>query len=294
VTRRTERRTHLFRPDARIKILFLYLLAVCAEACGILVHVAVLMATHEHLVVSDPRGELPVFLHRFHRLVALGTKVLRKWEGAVWDKQATSVVSLLTPQAIIEKMAYAIVNPVDAGLVPTAADWPGVTTRIDELGQAVWIIPRPEWFFDQKNPMWPQRVVLHLSWPPALLAEYGAERLRELVATEVERLEAEAHARAKAEGRPIGAMSPAQLAKASPFRQAKTPEPPRRPNPTFAVGRGRREERIAAALGVRAFRGEYRAAMDRWRAGDHEAMFPLGTWLMRRLHGARVPLPAAA
>ena len=117
VTRRTLRRHHLFRPDPAIRQLYLYTLAVCARQCGVLVHAVTLMSTHEHLVVTDPEGQLPDFLHRLHRLVALGTKKLRKWEGSTWDHQRPSVVRLLTDQAIIEKLAYLMANPVKAGLV---------------------------------------------------------------------------------------------------------------------------------------------------------------------------------
>jgi len=88
VMRRTLRRHHLFRPDPAIAQLFLYTLAVCVKEFGVELHALVLMSTHEHLVVTDTNQRLPDFLRRLHRLVALGTKVLRKREGAVWDKEA--------------------------------------------------------------------------------------------------------------------------------------------------------------------------------------------------------------
>jgi hypothetical protein len=47
-------------------------------------HAVTLMSTHEHLVVTDTKGNLPDFLRRLHRLVALGTKVLRKWRTLRW------------------------------------------------------------------------------------------------------------------------------------------------------------------------------------------------------------------
>jgi len=62
------------------------------------------------------------FLRRLHRLVSLGTKVLRKWEGPTWAPEEASLVRLLTEQAIIEKLAYVMANPVKAGLVRHARD----------------------------------------------------------------------------------------------------------------------------------------------------------------------------
>src|SRR4029078_9093840 len=95
ITRRTLRRHLLFRPDAAITQLVVYILAVSARRYGMQVHALCAMSTHLHLVVTDVEGVLPRFLQFFHRLVALGTKVLRKWEGPVWDHEATSVVGLL-------------------------------------------------------------------------------------------------------------------------------------------------------------------------------------------------------
>src|SRR5690349_9125794 len=105
ITRRTLRRTHLFRPDPELNQLYLYFLAVLANRYGIRIHAVVLMSTHEHIVATDTRGCLPTFLRELHRLVALAVKVLRKWEGAVWDHERPSVVELRTPEAIIEKLA---------------------------------------------------------------------------------------------------------------------------------------------------------------------------------------------
>ena len=75
------------------------------------------MSTHVHLVVTDPLGRQPDFLAVFRRLVALATKVLRKWEGTLWDSEQVSVVRLETREAVIDKIGHAVANPVAAGLV---------------------------------------------------------------------------------------------------------------------------------------------------------------------------------
>jgi REP element-mobilizing transposase RayT len=105
VCRRRRRRHHLFRPDPAIRQLYLYVLGVCANQFGILVHAVTLMSTHEHLVITDPKRCYPDFLRDLHRLVSLGAKVLRKWEGPVWDHEKSSVVRLLTKQAMVEKLS---------------------------------------------------------------------------------------------------------------------------------------------------------------------------------------------
>ena len=293
VTRRTIRRHHLFAPnDPRMQQLFLYALAVAADRYDVLVHLAVLMSDHEHLTLTDVLGRLPEFLQFFHRIVALSTKALRKWEGPVWDHEKPSVVELLTPQAVVEKIAYGIANPAAAGLVRRGEEWPGVMTRVDELGRAVWRIERPSFFFDPKNESWPDVAELRITMPGAA-AELGTpEEFRALVRAEVERLEAEARVELERKGWAVLGVD--RCRKLSPFERARSQEPLRSLNPTFAVGRGRREERLAAVARVRAFRADYRVALGSWRAGERSVSFPPGTWLMRVHHAARVAHLAAA
>jgi putative transposase len=44
--------------------------------------------------------------------------------------------------------------------------------------------------------------------------------------------------------------------------------------------------RIAMLAMQRAFRRAYRTAVDQWKAGARDALFPFGTWWMRVHHGA--------
>jgi putative transposase len=283
VTRRTIRRHHLFRPDPAIRQLYLYTLAVCAREFGLLVHAITLMSTHEHLVVTDVNGRLPDFLRRLHRLVSLGTKALRKWEGPTWDHERSSVVRLLTEQAVIEKLAYVAANPVKAGLVRHAKDWPGITVLPHELGRRTFAIRRPERFFDSNNPIWPESVELSLTLPPSL-EHYSPEAARSAVTRELDRQERLAQQEVKERGwRVLGSERVRRL---SPYRRATSSEPLRGLNPTFAVGRGQRKALFEAVAELRAFRRGYRDALEQWQAGIRSVVFPQGTWLMCRIHGA--------
>ena len=274
-----------------MRALFTYALAVCADKFGILVHAVVLMSTHEHLVLTDPRGVLPDFLRELHRLVALGTKVLRKWEGAVWDSEKTSVVRLLCPQAIVEKVAYCMANPVAAGLVRRARDWPGLTTMPDQLGRAVLSAARPSVFFDPNNAQWPETARLALTLAPSLEGQMSLEEFQLQVAAELERQEQEAHSEVAKAGRTF--LGADRCRRTSPYRRARSFEPLRDRNPTFAVGRGNRVGFFAAAEELRAFRAAYREALRKWRLGVREVAFPAGTWAMKRLHAVAVAKNAA-
>ncbi len=285
ITRRTLRRHMLFRPDEAINRFLVYLLAVSAHRYGLQVHALCAMSTHLHLVVTDVHGYLPQFLAFFHRLVALGTKVLRKWEGSVWDPEATSEVRLLTRAALVEKIAYTLANPVAAGLVWSAREWPGATVHVGDLGRGTLRVRRPTFYLDQKSPQWPEEATLQLSLPPTI--EPGdADGFRREVATELERLEEQARAEVRARGlRVLGAK---RVCRVSPYERATSFEALRERNPTFAVGRNQGAAWCRAAAAVKAFRASYRAALERWCAGVRSALFPTGTWWMHVFHGADI------
>ena len=283
ITRRTLRRTNLLRPDSELDTLYLYCLAVAAEQFGIAVHCATVMSNHHHLVVTDTRGELPNFLRELHRNIALGVKVLRKWEGNVWDDDKTSVVLLRTDQAVVEKMGYCIANPVAAGAVPRARLWPGICVQPQRLGRSSWTGKRPDAYFDQHNPQWPEVATLKLTMPGVAFTD---ALLRENVAIEVAQLEAQAHRLMQAKGWKF--LGAAKVLAASPYDRATSWEPLRSRNPTFAVGRGQREAFVEAATALRDFRRNYRAALNAWRAALRNVLFPAGTWFMRWGHSASV------
>jgi hypothetical protein len=208
-------------------------------------------------------------------------KVYRKWEGEVWDGGKTSVVELRTSQAILEKLAYCAANPVAAGLVHNAVDWPGVTTLPSELGVAHWEASRPSFYLDQESATWPKTSTLELTLPPV---ERSAEEIRAAVSLELRRLEEEARDAVRARG---WVVQGARLLRAiSPFKRAKGWESLRGRNPSFAVGRGQKQAFFAAARALKLFRSSYRVALEAWRDGSRRVQFPKETWLMVALHGA--------
>lgn len=286
VTRRVILRHMVFRPDPRTNQILYYMLAVIAHRHGLQVHAFCAMSTHVHLVVTDVRGELPAFLHAFHRTVACCVKALIQWNDVVWDKSPTSAVRLATTAAVAEKIAYVVANPVSAGLVRHAHEWPGAKVAVSEIGQGTIRAHRPEVYLNPKNPIWPLEVSLPITLPPGVDPAQG-ESFRRQVADEVERIEEAAHAATQEEGRSfLGAEGALAV---SPTTRATTPEPIVDRNPSFAVGRNQGDAWHRAAAAVRAFRTSYRAALERWRSGARDAVFPAGTWWMRVFHGAAVP-----
>jgi putative transposase len=283
ITRRTERRHCLLRPDSQLNRLIRYALIVSARRHDILLHAFCAMSTHLHYVVTDTLGKLPRFLEMFHRLVAIGVKFLRKWDGAVWNRTQTSVVELCTRQAIVEKIAYTLANPVQAGLVWNAQKWPGVRTLVTDIGRNKIVARRPKECFDSNNPQWDPNVELKVSVPPSIDAR-DIDNFRADVKSELAELVKAVHERI-----PISAvLGRKRVMKVSPESRITSHEAARQLNPTFAVGRGNPDAAARAKKALQDFHTEYRKALDAWREGNRSVEFPAGTYAMRVLHGVSV------
>ncbi|HRI70095.1 MAG TPA: transposase [Polyangium sp.] len=283
VTRRVERRHCLLRPDPLMNAFIKYALVVSACRYGILVHAFCAMSTHIHYVITDPHGQLPRFLAMFHRAVAIGVKTIRARDGAIWDRSQTSIVELCTSEAIIEKIAYTLANPVAAGLVRHAHEWPGVKTSIGDIGNTSLHAKRPKQWFRSDNPEWPLDATVPISVPGSPTPAEAAE-FRSRVSAELIKLEAVAHALIP-KNKVLGVKG---VLKLNPEHRITTYEPSRQRNPTIAVGRGNREELIRAKTAVRDFRQRYRRALEAWRQGERSVVFPQGTYVMRVVHGVNV------
>ncbi|MCG8554934.1 MAG: transposase [Proteobacteria bacterium] len=286
LTRRVVGRHYLLRPDELVSQIYLYCLATMSEKHGIAVHGFTLMSSHAHLTVTDTRGEMGAFLRDFHRLVANAMKLVRDWDGILWDGSEPSVVRLETPHAFVQQAAYLIANPVSGGAVPRSKQWPGLIVHADELGRKCWTVKRPDLYFDAES--WPKTATLKLKMPEDL--GMTDAQVREAVAEEAERLEQEARDAMRAKGRSF--MGVEKVLSVSPQKRATTPEPHAKRNPTFAVGRHQPEAYRAAVEALRAFRTAYRDALHQWRQGLRSVQFPAGTYLMRWLHHVDVaPAP---
>jgi putative transposase len=285
ITRRTLLRTFLLRPDPKVRQIYLYCLAVLAARFGVQVHALILMSTHEHLMITDTRGELPLFLREFHRTVALCIKALRRWDGPVWDHERASIVRLVTPESVIQTASYMMANPVSAGLVPRGRDWPGVSVTPEQLGRKRWSVDRPDVYFDRANSLqWPDAATLELSMPDNMSMSEDAFR----AAVSEQLAQAEASAAADVRARGLAFLGRNRVSRCSPFKRAKSLIAKKPLNPTFAVGKGQRDALVNSLAVLRAFRCAYRSALADWRHGAREVLFPIGTWLMRHLHGAYV------
>lgn len=290
LSRRTTRRHFLLTPDEsrRVEQAYWYCLAYAAKTHGVLVHAACLMSTHSHEVVTDVRGELPRFLQTFHRLLALSTKALRGWPEEVFNKRSSGAHALLSPEAVVESIAYLIANPVEASAVRYAKDWPGAQTLPRDLGVRTIRVKRPAFYFDPENPEWPDELELRLEMPALLQEDYGEDLARARIAQRVCERERAAWQKAKRSGIPfLGAKRVLRLLHT---KRAKSYEVFGSINPQFAAA-GNPQAATRAVQRIRLFNTQYDEALAAWTAGDRSVLFPVGTWWMHVCHGARCRPP---
>jgi REP element-mobilizing transposase RayT len=276
VTRRCAQRQFLLRPSNLTNQTFLYVLALAAARYGVEVHAFCVLSNHVHLVVTDPDANLPAFQQFLDGLVARALNAsLGRWE-AFWAPDTYSAVRLVSPSDIVEKAAYTLANPVEAGLVASGSIWPGLWSAPDRIGGEAFVVERPKHFFDPKGGL-PDRVTLELTVPPGFASaeEFRGELLRAL-----EPLEAAARSRHSPRG---GFLGVARVLRQKPFAWPKPGEPRRGLNPRVA-GRDK-WKRVETLVRLLEFLESYRAAWAARRDGAADALFPHGTYLLRVRHG---------
>src|SRR5262245_44960155 len=128
LTRRCSERRFFMRPDVATSNAYIYCLAVSAQRFDIDVIAFGAMANHHHVVAVDRRGRLPEFLQYFHRIFAAHQNVLRgRWDSFWAASEPPSAVELVGPEDILDKVIYAVVNPVKDHLVDQVHHWPGAS-----------------------------------------------------------------------------------------------------------------------------------------------------------------------
>jgi REP element-mobilizing transposase RayT len=279
VSRRCFERRFLMRPSEETNAIILYCLAVAAKRYGIQLHAYCFLSNHLHMVLTDPRGNLPAFAQYMDSLIARALNtVLGRWEW-FWAPGSFSGVQPETAADVLEKMAYTLANPVAAGLVRRGKEWPGVRSTPEQIGAGKVMVKKPERFFRKGGPM-PEEVELEVVCPAGL---GRVEEVRAALARRVEELEDEAARRLGEEGRTfLGA------------KRVKAQKPSARPAPVERR-RGLRPrvacrdvwKRIEALQRLKRFLGEYRVAWNRYARGMRDTVFPAGTYWMKVAYGVR-------
>jgi hypothetical protein len=139
-------------------------------------------------------------------------------------------------------------------------------------------------YFGPNDAVWPPRVSLSLTLPGWLGMDDDA--VRQAVAEELST--AERAARVELEARGGSFLGTRRVTKSSPYKRAKSWEPLRDRNPTFAVGRNQPKAFREAVSALRGFLAAYHNARAQWLEGLRDVVFPHGTWGLQWLHHVTV------
>ena len=274
VTRRCAQRQFLLRPSKTVNDVFRYILAVAAARFGIRVHAYCVLSNHYHLVVTDPEARLPEFHQLLDALVARALNAsLGRWES-FWAPNSYSAVSLTSAADVVDKVAYVLANPAAAGLVRSGSIWPGLWSAPVLIGGPAMEARRPKHFFDPNGSM-PETAILELAVPAGF---DSAETFRAQVTAALAGLEEQASR--EHGGRFLGV---ARVLAQAPKARPTAGESRRGLNPRVAARD--RWKRIEALGHLKEFLNAYREAWTARRAGKRGVTFPLGTYLLRVMHG---------
>ncbi|MFT5359258.1 MAG: putative transposase, partial [Polyangiales bacterium] len=287
VSARTLHRRYLLKPDAEMKDAVLYLLGHYAEKWGIEVLVFSFMSNHYHAVLRDTRGVRPRFFADFHRTLAQVVKAKYGWSGAVFKELAPPVV-LHSAFAVADKIAYTLANPVAAGAVRYPRDWPGLISRLVDMGIKRYRAKRPEHYFGKQKTL-PEESSFELMMCPWLLAHYGSRdsALAALKARLKDHVDKALRA-VKAKGwKFLGAD---RVMKLSPFKRAKSYEVFGKLTPHFATIGLSVEETIAVKRAFLQWQARYDECRERFLRGEF-VIWPAGTWAMVQFFGQVAEAP---
>lgn len=287
ITRNTRGRHFFLVPnDHIVSDIFKFCAAKAAELSGVSIHAICVMSSHVHIVLTDTKGALPVFTQWFFRHTALCIKRLRGVEENLWSSERHPPVELLTPEAVIDAMAYVITNPTTANLVSKYYQWPGWVSAPEEmLAQRSVEQPAPQVYFKHMS-----GAKLKLTVPELAMEQMDRQEVVEAVEAMVQQYQQDARAKRQAEGKRV--LGRQAVMATDPFDRAR---------PRQSKGAEEDEDGLVPRFKARCrqalkearerlkwFWQAYREAYEAFRSGQYDVEFPLGTWWYREYLGVLV------
>lgn len=245
------------------------------------------MSNHWHPCLTDPDGTVVEFQRDCHAFIARALNAAHGDFENLWSSESTSRVECVDAADLVGRIAYAMANPVEAGLVRHGHCWPGV--------RHAWpckprVIRKPPGFFrgSDDGGDWPDEVVLEFSRPPGY-EHLSDDELAAVIDAAIDKREQRFRDRHDQARKPFFGRK-AVLAQRRHARPTSR-ETRFRLSPKVACrDKWRRIERLAAN---KQWLGCYTDALRQWRAGDRAVVFPAGTYKMRVVHRVTCAPPPA-
>lgn len=297
VTGRAIARTHRFVPKDEIVETLWYCLAVAAQKYEVQLHGFMWMSNHYHLALTDSAGELPDFMRDLNSLISKALNSIRKVQGQNFERSGYNGVVVADAERLLRHCAYAEANPCRAGLVEFAHQWEGVTSANLEYGRKV-SVRRPQYGLwsqaksgeeggtDSNRAVFCGRIKcpavaeFRLVRPPCLNGESEA-CTRARVRKQVQGLEDKARQERKVAGLLVMGMERVKLVE---YTDAPSTQDSYFGTEPEVSGEDSDERRVVKRV-LKDFVERYRVALAEFREKG-EAVFPEGTWWMRRSLGA--------
>ena len=260
---------------------FGYCLAVSARKYGIVVHGWSVLLCEWNAVVTDKWACIPAFLADVHRLIA---KVLNKKldrEGYFWNCDKPTRIRLDTGAERLDALIEVMTAVVEQGYVFHANDWRRPVTRAGDSGEKR-TFKRPKYYFSDAGDM-PKTCSLRIQPLPAF-DEVDRTEYVEMLQEKVLEREGALHDEMEASGRKF--WSDKRLQNIKPHQRHQSTWKSAQPGEKQRfMNRNKRRE---AKKRLPEFLKAYRSAYADWSSGeDHEAVFPCGTYALKRYHCVR-------
>ncbi len=280
VTTRCHQARFLLRPDPAVNEAVLEWLTRAQRAYpGVHLFGLCVMSNHLHLLVRDTRGELAAWASYLLGNLARSINAIRGRRGVVFERRY-SAEPVLDEAALLDRLAYLVTNPVQAGLCSQSRHWPGLVlwsrTGQPEWHEVSWVgrraYRRARYRARQRGGAPPSpdafrvrgTLVIHpLATEIGPGSEGGGETAEAIAARE-----RELAAERRRSGRPAMTRREvlAQDWQAAPRRPKRSPRPP--------CHASERSLRQAFVEGFREFVEAFREASAQWRLGIRPISFP--------------------
>lgn len=280
LTRRIRNQTFLLRPSKKLNNLIRYVVAVKSAELGVPIHAICVMSNHWHKCITDPLAHVVSFQRDCHTFIARALNAMHGEFESIWSSAPPSRVTCEEPESLLQKIAYTMANPVEAGLVRHGKSWPGI--------RHAWPHPpikiaRPKEFFrgEADGGNWPEFATLTFTRPPGF-ENISNEELAQKIAHAIKA--AEDHSRHKRREKGQTFLGRKRVCEQSRHHRPSGRAPRFQLSPRHACrDLSLRIERLRAR---KAWLHDYEAARDLWFAGQRGILFPPGTYKMRVVHNA--------
>ena len=272
ITRRCTQRQFWLKPTPRNIEIFGYCLAVAAGKFGVQIHSVCVMSNQYHMIVTDPENHVAEFYGWLHKYVAKAINVSCGRLENLWSSEKTSVIPLRSEKDVLDKTVYTLANPVQAHLVALGKNWPGIWLFQPGKQQ---VFNRPDVYFSDDGDM-PKKATLTIAKSPQSSAQNDTayvEQIETLLFLREQKIVAKMIECGESFLGIRGVLDQPQSA------SPKNQEPRQEITPRVAAKD--KWLRIESILRNKEFLSEYAKARQRWKSGDKDVEFPLGTYALR-------------